>query len=81
MIAVDTNLLVYAHRAATKEHRAARKAIERASDDSRGWGIPIPCVAEFWSVVTHPSASGRPSTEAEAQAFLLSLNREGGAHY
>jgi toxin-antitoxin system PIN domain toxin len=79
MIAVDTNLLVYAHRAATPEHRSARRALERASADGRGWGIPMPCLAEFWAVVTHPAASGRPSTPAEAAAFLRELEASGGA--
>ena len=72
MIALDTNLLVYAHRSATPEHRAARLAIERAAA-SDGWGFAVPVVAEFWSVVTHPTASGRPSTPDEARRFLDAL--------
>ena len=31
MIALDTNLLVYAHRAAVTQHQPARRAITRAS--------------------------------------------------
>ena len=72
MIALDTNLLVYAHRSATAEHKAARAAIERATA-SDGWGFAAPVVAEFWGVVTHPSASGRPSTPEEARLFLMAL--------
>jgi toxin-antitoxin system PIN domain toxin len=72
MIALDTNLLVYAHRAATPEHRAARTAIERAAA-SGAWGFPAPVVAEFWGVVTHPAAAGRASTPDEAQRFLAAL--------
>ena len=79
MIAVDSNLLVYAHRAAVAEHRAARRAIERASRDPRGWGVTLPSVAEFWSVVTHPASRGRASTPREARAFLGSLLTHGGA--
>lgn len=48
MIAVDTNLLVYAHRSAVPEHARARRAIENAVDDPHGWGISIANVAEFW---------------------------------
>ena len=73
MIAVDTNLLVYAHRAGLPEQRAARLAIERASRQSEGWGIPLPCVTEFWSVVTHPACAGKPSTGKQAAAFLGAL--------
>jgi toxin-antitoxin system PIN domain toxin len=77
LIAIDTNLLVYAHRSKTPEHAAAKKAIERAAADPGGWGIPLPCVAEFWAVVTHPRAAGRPSTPKEAAGFLRALIRGG----
>jgi hypothetical protein len=80
MIAIDTNLLVYAQRRNTPEHRTARKAIERASTDPRGWGIPVPCIAEFWCVVTHPASSGGPSPAKEARGFLHSLAESGGAN-
>lgn len=73
MVVIDTNLLVYAHREATIEHQAARAALERASRQSAGWGIAVTSVLEFWGVVTHPSASGRPSSPSEARAFLDAL--------
>lgn len=78
MIAIDTNLLVYAHRSGLAEHRAAQRAIERASGDARGWGISIQSVAEFWSVVTHPSSAGGPSPLTSARAFLVGLREEAG---
>ncbi len=77
MIALDTNLLVYAHRSAVAEHRAAQRAITRASRHSRGWGFSLGVVFEFWSVVTHPSAAGRPSTPDEAAGFLEALTAAG----
>ena len=77
MIAIDTNLLVYAHRGAVPEHQAARQALERASRDRRGWGTAASCVAEFWSVVTHPEAAGRPSEPDEARRFILALVEAG----
>ena len=73
MIAVDTNLLVYAHRAATPEHHAARRAIESACETGRGWGIASPCLSEFWSVVTHSAVPPRPSSRRKAHAFIASL--------
>lgn len=45
--------------------------------DPGGWGTPLPCIAEFWMVVTHPSATGRPSTPEEAGAFVYALQRDG----
>ena len=77
MIAIDTNLLIYAHRAGLSEHRAARRAIEDASADARGWGMAQACVAEFWSVVTHPASRGGPSTPQQASGFLRALWRGG----
>jgi toxin-antitoxin system PIN domain toxin len=79
MIAIDTNLLVYAHRAAAPEHVAAIRALERAASDSRGWGFSVGSILEFWHVVTHSSASGRPSTPDEARRFLGNLERQGRA--
>jgi toxin-antitoxin system PIN domain toxin len=73
MIAIDTNLLVYAHRAQTPEHGRARAALEQASQQPDGWGFAGASVLEFWAVVTHPSATGRPSTPAEARAFIGAL--------
>ena len=77
MIAIDTNLLVYAHRAASPEHRAAKKAIENALSESGGCGVAAASIAEFWAVVTHP-ASERPSTAREAADFLRALLEEAG---
>lgn len=70
MIVFDTNLLIYAHRSQVPEHRAALHALEEGVNNPAGWGIALPCIEEFLAVVTHPSASGRPSTAAEAEGFL-----------
>lgn len=77
MIVVDTNLLIYAHRAQVPQHSPARQAIEDASHNQSGWGIAATSVAEFWSVVTHPSSVGRPSRPDEARAFLQALVKAG----
>lgn len=62
LIAIDTNLLIYAHRTSLPEHGPAQRAIERSSRDPRGWGIALPSVSEFWNVITHPESRGSPST-------------------
>ena len=77
MIAVDTNLLVYAHRERTPQHKRARKAIELAASRSNGWGIASAALPEFWSVVTHPSADGRPSSPPHAAAYVRALTEAG----
>jgi toxin-antitoxin system PIN domain toxin len=73
VIAVDTNLLVYAHRSGTPEHRRARRAIENAASSDRGWGIALASVGEFWSIVTHPLIGGGKQAGRRAAAFLRSL--------
>jgi toxin-antitoxin system PIN domain toxin len=79
VIAVDTNLLLYAHRAGCAEHKAARQAIEDAAKDSDGWGIPSPCLLEFWSVATHPASIGGGSSPADARRFIEALMETAGA--
>jgi len=61
MIAVDTNILVYAHRPDSPHHQAAASAIRRLAEGSAPWGIPWPCVHEFLSVCTNLRISKRPS--------------------
>ena len=54
MIAVDTNILVYAHRREASEHSAAARTLQRLAEAPTPWAIPWPCVYEFFSVVTNP---------------------------
>lgn len=53
MIAVDTNVLVYAHRRETKEHLVAARRLAGLAAGVERWAIPWPCVYEFLSVVTN----------------------------
>ena len=55
MIAVDTNLLVYAHREDSEFHGEALKILLALAEGSRRWAIPWPCIHEFIAIVTHPS--------------------------
>jgi uncharacterized protein len=77
VIALDTNLLVYAHRQGAPEHDKACAAILRALDDPRGWGICLPTIVEFWSIVTHPKIPGGPSSAAVVTHFFHYLISEG----
>jgi predicted nucleic acid-binding protein len=80
MIAVDTNLLVYAHREGAPEHGRARAAVLAALGDSSGWGICLPAVSEFWSIVTHPNMPGGPSSPTVVTHFFHHLITEGHGH-
>jgi toxin-antitoxin system PIN domain toxin len=65
MRAVDTNLLVYAHRADSSWHDAARPLIADLAEGVAAWAIPWPCIHEFLAIVTHPRIY-RPPTPAPA---------------
>ena len=60
MIAVDTNILVYAETPSSPFHSTARGLVVRLTRQSEPWAIPWPCIYEFLRVVTHPRASRTP---------------------
>ncbi|HVU02060.1 MAG TPA: TA system VapC family ribonuclease toxin [Polyangiaceae bacterium] len=71
MIAVDTNVLVYAHRREAPEHEVALGLMKRLSEGDAGWAIPWPCLFEFWSVVTNPRIWKADATIPEAAALQI----------
>ena len=66
MIAVDTNILIYAHRGDSEWHPRARDRIGSLASGRVSWGIPWPCVHEFLAIVSHPRIYDPPSTIAGA---------------
>ena len=70
MIAVDTNILIYAHRGETELHSPAASRLTALAQGVERWALPIFCVTEFMRVVTHRSAFNPPSTVAQATAFI-----------
>lgn len=68
MIAVDTNVLVYAHREDSQWHEAASQAITELAEGSAPWAILWPCVHEFIAIVSHPRIYAPPSPLAAALA-------------
>lgn len=65
MIALDTNILVYAKRGEVAEHDRALELLRELAEGERPWALPWPCVYEFLRVVTHPRVFD-PPTELEA---------------
>ena len=61
MIAVDTNLLVYAHRADALWHDRADACIAGLAEGAARWAIPWPCLHEFVAIVTHPRIYDPPT--------------------
>ena len=70
MIAVDTNVLIYAHRAEAELHAAAARELIRLAEGAAHWGLPIFCAVEFLRAVTHRRVFNPPSTLAQAVNFL-----------
>ena len=66
MIAVDTNILVYAHRRDLPLHRTARDAVSRLAAGRVKWAIPWPCVHEFLAVVTNVRIFRQPTPVKQA---------------
>lgn len=80
MIALDTNLLVYAHRRDSAHHAAAAAAISAAVPHRGGCAVPWPCLHEFLAVVTHPRIYSPPTPPAEAIAAVEALAAQPGVH-
>lgn len=88
MIALDTNILVYAHRQDSPFHKAALDTLDGLANSNAPWAIPWPCVHEFLSITTHPRIYNPPSPIDKALAFLenwlqsesLILLAEGDTH-
>jgi hypothetical protein len=53
VIAVDTNILVHAHRSDSPFHGPARSRVASLAEGTAAWAVPWPCVHEFLAIVTH----------------------------
>lgn len=53
MIALDTNILVYAHHAGSPKYDAALKFLRNLVEGDQPWAIPLFVLVEFVGVVTH----------------------------
>lgn len=73
MIAVDTNLLVFAHRSDASDHQAAFSAVQPLVEGRAPWAVPWPCIHEFIGIATHPAIYKPASTLTEALAFIESV--------
>ena len=61
MIAIDTNILVYAHREDSPFHAAAYSCVGKLAEGPASWAIPWPCLHEFLAIVTHPRIYAPPT--------------------
>ena len=73
MIAIDTNLLVYAHRPEMPLHAEARALIDSLPQRGRLFGLPWPCVHEFLAVVTNRRIFRDPTPTPVAMQAVRTL--------
>lgn len=89
MIAVDTNVLVYAHREDSPFHEAASRCVAALAEGPASWAIPWPCLHEFLAIVTHPRIYAPPTplpraldqVDAWLESPTLALLTESVAHW
>lgn len=70
MIALDTNILIYAHRAEMPLHQAALERVKGIVEGSIPWALPVFCLGEFVRVVTHPRIFAPPTSLELALEYL-----------
>jgi len=73
MIAIDTNLLVYAHREELPFHAEAEALLLDLANGTRRWCIPWPCVHEFIGVITNPRIFREPTPLDQALLAVQTL--------
>lgn len=81
MKAVDTNVLVYAHRADLPQHSTAQRALSQLVNSGEPWFIAWPSAYEFFRLVTHPKIFLTPSSRKVALKVLSSLREDSGAEF
>ena len=79
MIAIDTNLLVYAHRPEMPFHERAREVLTDAVGAVEPVSVPWPCAHEFLAVVSNPRIFRDPTPmDAALDAVARLLESLGG---
>ena len=61
MIAVDSNVLVYAHREDSPWHDVAYGRLRELAEGRTPWAMPWPCIHEFIAIVTHARIYAPPT--------------------
>jgi uncharacterized protein len=70
VIAVDTNILVYAHRQDSEFHAPAAMIVRELAEGYPEWSIAWPSVHEFFAIVTHPRIYRPPTPIPRALAQI-----------
>jgi toxin-antitoxin system PIN domain toxin len=76
MILPDVNVLVYAHREDSPNHRAYREWLESAINSDQAYGVTDIVLSGFLRVATHPRVFNPPSTIEQALAFVHNVRNQ-----
>jgi toxin-antitoxin system PIN domain toxin len=74
LIALDTNILVYAHREEFSEHAQALHWLEHLATGTVPWGLTAFSLGEFVRVVTHARVFDPPTPLQDALGALKALH-------
>jgi len=77
VIAIDTNIMVYAHRPEMPLHAEARALIENLPTRAGYFALPWPCVHEFLAIVTNARIFREPTPLVHAFAAIRVLEDSG----
>ena len=80
MIAIDTNVLIHAHREEMDQHNEAFEIIHQLAEGNTPWAIHVFCVSEFLRVVTHQRVFHPPTRLETALASVESLLQSPSVH-
>jgi uncharacterized protein len=89
VIAVDTNILIYAHREEAAWHETAYARMTELAEGRAAWAIPWPCIHEFLAIASHPRIFEPPTpltramdqVEAWMESPTLSVLSESGGYW
>jgi uncharacterized protein len=70
VIAIDTNIVVYAHRGETSYSQRALDLIAALAQGPAPWSIPTHCLHEFVAVVSNPKVWAQPSSPDQIEAQI-----------
>jgi toxin-antitoxin system PIN domain toxin len=89
VIAVDTNVLIHAHREESPFHQVAARCVAELAEGLGAWAIPWPCVHEFLAIVTRqgifrpptPLSTALEVVDSWLESPTLVLLTESGQHW
>jgi predicted nucleic acid-binding protein len=67
MIALDTNILVHAHRKDASLHNEAASCLRRLAEEPRAWSICFHSLIEFYGIVSHPKIWDQPTSPTQVE--------------